>query len=593
MATAAMSHGSTLPAPVDRLDTLAPWPWDILDPEAPPTLGWHAIAWAEGWSGFPGLNGFRGLTQPNGPRAGKPFKFTPRQRQFLLWYYSLDEYGQWIFMAAVRRLAKGSGKSPFAAVLCLIELLAPVRFNGFRSAKEFTPGGVLARTVDLPLVQIAATAESQTANTMRMVRAFASKESHVVDFYNLDPGKTQYYTLDDGKLEVITASVTASEGAESSFICKDETEHWIPSNSGPELSSTLDDNLAKSGARSLATCNAHVPGADSVAESDFDSWVAQEEGRLRDETGVLYDAVIAPDATDINEPESLRAALQVVYADCVWKMPHEPDPDNPGDLRPIPGSAPDVEPLMRRIWSTRSKVDDARRKYLNRPTVADDAWTTPEEWALLADLERVVEPGEHAVMFFDGSLSDDATALIGCTVDDGHIFTIGIWEVTDERPRIPVTEVDEIVAASFARWNIRGFFGDVREWESFVKVTWPRDYADGLGVMAVPGGRAPEPIAWDMRSRTNEFTLECELVLTEIEGGQFTHDGNPILARHVANMRRRPNRYGVSVGKESAKSSKKIDGGVSMVGARHVRRRLLSAPQKKKKQPGRGAGLRG
>jgi hypothetical protein len=42
----------------------------------------------------------------------------------------------------------------------------------------------------MPLVQIAATAESQTANTMRMVRAFAPKGSKVVEEYGLDPGKT-------------------------------------------------------------------------------------------------------------------------------------------------------------------------------------------------------------------------------------------------------------------------------------------------------------------------------------------------------------------------------------------------------------------
>ena len=61
--------------------------------------------------------------------------------------------------------------------------------------------------------QIAATAESQTANTMRMVRAFA-KKSRLVEEYQIDVGKTQFYKLPEGTLEVGTASVTASEGAE-------------------------------------------------------------------------------------------------------------------------------------------------------------------------------------------------------------------------------------------------------------------------------------------------------------------------------------------------------------------------------------------
>src|SRR5690606_13269569 len=117
----------------------------------------------------------------------------------------------------------GSGKSPFAAVLALIEFCAPVRLARF---DDRMPGGVRGKPVDMPLVQIAATAETQTANTMRMVRAFAPKGSRVVDAYSLDPGKTRYYKLPEGTLEVITSSPTAAEGAEASFVIGDETEHW-------------------------------------------------------------------------------------------------------------------------------------------------------------------------------------------------------------------------------------------------------------------------------------------------------------------------------------------------------------------------------
>ena len=146
------------------------------------------------------------------------------------------------------------------------------------------PGRVVGVPVAMPLVQIAATAESQTANTMRMVRAFAPKGSRVVEEHGLDPGKTVYYRLPEGTLQVITSSSTAAEGAEASFVVADETEHWRPSNGGPDLASTLADNLAKSGSRMLETCNAWVPGLDTVAEDSWDGWLAQEEGRTRGET---------------------------------------------------------------------------------------------------------------------------------------------------------------------------------------------------------------------------------------------------------------------------------------------------------------------
>ena len=585
-----MSPGSAKLAevsPTDRLDTLPPWPWDILDDEAPRTLGWHAIAWAEGWTGFPGLpDGWRGLVQPNGPRARKRFRFTERQKQFLLWFYALDDEAQWVYAAAVRRLAKGSGKSPFAAVHALIEFLAAVRLVTFRRG---LPGGCEGRQVDMPLVQIAATAESQTQVTMRMVRAFAPKRSHVVEFYLLDPGKTIYYGLPERTLQVITSSVTAAEGGEPSFIVKDELEHWKPSNGGPELAATLDDNLAKSGARSLGTSNAWVPGIDSVAELDWDAWVAEQEDKLKDDAGrILYDAVIAPPC-DMSDYDSLRDALEHVYLDCSWK--------HPNGVR-TKTSKPDVRPIIRRIWSPRSLPDESKRKYLNRPTVAQDAWTTPEAWSLLTDATKVVADGDDIAMFFDGSRSRDATALIGCRISDGHVFTIGTWEPDPEhstRSVVPVDQVDAAVARAFEVWNVQGFFADVREWESFTKVSWPAEFAEGLVVQASDSKDDPQPIAWDMRNGHNVrlFTAASELTLAEINDLDFTHDGDWVLARHVANARERENRYGATVGKESRSSPRKIDACVCMIGARMVRRRVLAelakAPPKKK--GGRVSGL--
>lgn len=579
-------------APADRLDTLPPWPWDILDPEAPRTLGWHAIAWAEGpslWSGFPDMpEGWPGLFQPNGPRARKPFRLTQRQQTFFLWFYALDDDAMWIYDSAERRQPKGSGKSPFAAVHSLVEYLGPVRLETFRRG---APGGVQGREVDMPLVQITATAETQTQNTMRYVRAFASKRSPVAEFYELDVGKTIYYAPGERTLQVTTSSVQAAEGAEATFVVKDELEHWTPSNSGPELAATLDDNTAKSGARSMGTCNAWVPGRQSVAEADFDAWVLEQEGRTKGETRMLYDAVLPPPDTDMADDESLTEALEILYTDCDWKKPHEPDPDHPGDVRPVPGSKPDVRSIKRRIWAPQAKIDDSERKYLNRPVAAEDAWTTKEEWQVLhdptrkveqrivADNGRVMVEGEKIVMGFDGSKSRDATALMGCCISDGHVFEVGTWEpdtAHNTTSVVPVGDVDRKVQWAFDHYNVVGFFGDVVEWESFVKTEWPSRYKDRLVVMAVPGGKDPQSIAWDMRNVERDFTYAAELTLAEIEDAEFTHDGSAVLGRHVVNARNNPNRWGVSISKEARSSPRKIDACVAMIIARHCRRLAIT-----------------
>lgn len=560
-----MSLGSTMLAPVSatatpgsRLSTLP-----VGEPDR--TLGWIAAEWAETW-----------LIQPNGPRAGQPFRLTRDQLRFLLWWYALDATAQWLFRHAVRRLAKGSGKSPFAAVLCLIELCAPVRLDRF---DDRLPGGCRGKPVDMPWVQIAATAESQTKNTMRMVRAFAPKGSPIVEEYALDPGKTQYYKGGDGLLEIITSSFTAAEGAEATFVVGDESEHWKPANGGPDLASTLEDNLAKSGNRMLETANAWVPGQDCVAESTWEAWLTQELGQEFQGAGrILYDARLAPPATDLDDVESLTEALRWVYGDCDWKR------DTDGLI--------DVRPMLERIWSPRAKPSESKRKYLNWPTAAEDAWVTSEEWNALADPDRVVADGEDIALFFDGSKSRDATALIACTLD-GHVFvptTVDgrstIWQPDpshDSTDEVNVEDVDNALDHIFATYLVHGFFADVREWESFTKLEWPRRFRDQLAIKAVPTGKDPHPIAWDMRSHTFDFTMAAELVEAEIRDRLFTHDGNGLLAQHVINMRRRPNRYGVSVGKESPDSPAKIDAGVCMIGARMVRRLVLAAaPQKKR-----------
>lgn len=516
------------------------------------TLGEEAAKWAENW-----------LIQPNGPRAGEHFQLTDDQYRFLMWWYALDRDGEWLFNHGARRLAKGTGKSPFAAVLALIEFCAPVRLKRFDDRVD---GGCIGKPVDMPLVQIAATAESQTANTMRMVRAFAPRGSELVREYGMDPGKTRYYKLPEGTLEVITSSATAAEGSEASFIVADETEHWKPSNGGPTLAATLADNLAKSGNRMLETSNAWEPGLDTVAESTWGAWLAQEEGRTRGETRILYDARIAPPDTDMSDPDSLRPALEWVYGDCVWK-------------KPTPDSPPDIKSIMERIWSPRAAPDDSKRKYLNWPTAAQDAWLTLQDWTRLADTEVSVIPDEPVVLFFDGSKSRDATALVGCTIDKGHVFTLGVWEPdpNDDNSTVDQSDVDLTVMKAFENLHVVAFFADVREWEQFTLTAWPQQYKDKLKVWAAPQARPPQPIAWDMRGHSYEFAKATEACLEEIKGGAFTHDGNSAVARHMANARRRPYRDAVAIGKESPASPRKIDAAVCVIGARMVRRIALGS----------------
>jgi hypothetical protein len=528
-------------APRDRTVTL---------PDGVPelTLGWEAIHWASKY-----------LRQPDGEYAGDRWEFIESQVRFLLWWYALDELGRWMFYHGVRRYPKGAGKSPFAAVMALIELLAPVRLDHFDNRMI---GGCIGRPVSMPLVQIAATSQDQAnINTMRMIQAMLPKRSRIRDDYDMETGKTVFHVPGGGQLMIITSSPTTEEGALVTFAILDQTESFLPNNGGVKLSEVLERNVGKRGNRLVETSNAWEPGRESIAESTFDAWVAQEEGRLRGRGRILYDARMAPPDIDFENDKSIERGVTYAYGDAYWV------------------DADDI--VQNRILSPKTKLDISKRFYLNWPTSPDDAWTTPQLWARMADPEFRIDDEDDIALGFDGSRINDSTALIGCHIETGFVFTIGIWETDGGRRGIPIEEVDDTVRAARDRWNVRAFFADVNEWEESTKISWRALFTedDTLSIWSVPGGRDPQPVAWDMRSHTGEFTQACEMVLSEIESNPFgfIHDGDSILGRHVANARRRPNRWGISISKEAPKSPHKIDGCVSMIIARHARRLVLAS----------------
>lgn len=522
------------------------------------TLGFEVIRWATKY-----------LKHPNGPNAGRRWQFIDSQVKFLLWWYALDADGRWLYSHGVRRLAKGSGKSPFAALMALGEFTAPVRLDDF---DRQMPGGVVGKPVHMPLVQIAATAESQTENTMRMVRALAPKGSRLVSDFDLDPGKTQYYRQPEGKLAVMTSSSSAAEGGEASFIVGDETEHWLPGNGGPEFNATLVDNLAKSGSRMLETCNAWKPERGSVAEATYQAWLLQEEGRSRAETKILYDARIAPPDTDMADPASLRRALDFVYDDTWWI---------------------DKRFIANRIWQGTSSPDDSERKYLNRPTEARDAWVRAAQWSACADPTKALADGDQVAMAADLSKSGDATAIIICRISDGHLFTWKIWDPPTDPDEarnweVPRLELSAKVTQAFDRLDVVAFYCEPGPLLSYVD-QWGEEYGDRVCVRA----DQKNPVKFDMRSTQDgrakaavlrRFTEAAMSFRDAIAQQDVTHDGDPQLHRHIINARERENNYGTGIGKSSRHSTAKVDGAVTSVIARIARTDYLALPDSRKRK---------
>lgn len=502
----------------------------------------------------------RYIRQPDGPRAGEPWKFTREQIRFLHYFYAVDARGRFLWSRAVLRRAKGWGKSPFMAALALAELCGPVRYGGDDARGE--PVGV---PVTMPWVQIAGVSEKQTTNTMSMVLAMIV-ESDILDDYGLDPGLTRVFTGAGGRLEPITASAPTAEGARPTFCVLDETHHWVQANGGHKLAEVIRRNLGKSrdgAARSIETTNAHEQGGESVAERSYDAWQAQLTGKARGAT-ILYDSREAPPDVDLADEEFLLEALEATYGDSSWV---------------------DLERIRDEIYDPGTPPSVSRQFYLNQLSVAEDAWVAPDQWDACADPTVTVADRVEITLGFDGSKSDDHSALIGCLIESDHLFELGVWAPAAATGEVDRADIDRVVRATFERFDVVGFYSDLHPFESYVDA-----WAEELGADLVVKASLRQPVAWDIRARGQQFTTAVERLHDAIVEGSVSHCGSARFRQHVHNARRAPNRWGVSVRKEHRESPRKIDSVPAAVLARLARQEYLALPlsrRRRKQRSGR------
>ena len=361
------------------------------------------------------------------------------------------------------------------------------------------------------------------------------------------------------------------------------TEEWVPSNGGPTLAQTIRTNAGKNGGRTVESPNAYIPGQNSVAEASADYASKIREGRARTST-LLWDHREAPPDTDMSDEASLTWGLRVAYGDssghpdgCVI---HDP---------PCPPGHADLQSRINMVWDPANDVQVLRSDLLNQITHASDSWLSQPDWGAALDLDAVIADGDTITLGFDGSRGRargkaDATALIGCRVDDGLLFEVRVWEQPDGDAGAgwapnPV-EVDQEVARCFDRWNVVGFFADPSGWQEHV-ARWEARYGRKLKVKATRS----EPIAVWPRGKTSQVSLAVEDFRQAVMNGEAKHNGSAVLTRHVVNARRRSTRTGYLLYKEYPDSPRKIDAAYAAVMAWKARLDAVAGgvTQKKKR----------
>ena len=547
------------------------------------SIGDQVLDWAEGRSedtDGPGLIHY--LT-------GEAWRFTVGQARFMVLWYSFDpDTGRWLYRSGLKRGAKGTGKDPFAAAWLLGELVGPTHLVQ-------RDGRWVGERHRMPLVQVAANSEAQAKDVLRVANAMLPRRTR--EWFGIDCGETRTIIEGGGRLEILTASEKTSEGDPATAIALNESHHMTDSSGGHRLAEVARRNVGKSPrelqARLCEFTNAHTPGTDSVAERTFLAWQAQVSGKTK-RVDILYDSIEAPPHLDIYTDDGLREFLRAAYADAQWA---------------------DLERLGGEVLDPRTSVADTIRFYGNGLAAREDAWTDPRRFDELARPDVLVSDGERIAMFLDCSKSTDATGLVACRLDDGHVFTVEMWQ----RPRgdrgkgwlAPRAEVDATVRSMFGRYEVCWFGVDpspARDdtdeslyWMSLVD-SWHRDFREKVAVWASPGATMGNAVLFDMRlsqrgggERNRLFTEAAMQAVKDIEDGTLTHDGDAGLRMHVHNARRRANQWGESLGKVTRDSDKLVDLAVCMVGARMGRRIVLNsgvleAKKEPAKRPGRVRG---
>lgn len=511
------------------------------------TLGWGVINWLANY-----------VKSPGGEHAGEPFMPTLEQARFILWWYAVDDDGRYAYRAGVLRRLKGWGKDPLSAALALAELCGPVAFDRFDLRGE-----PIGKPRHAAWVQIVAVSHEQTKNTMSLFPVMVSTQ--LKKDFGLEVNKTIIYSEAGGRIEAVTSSPYAMEGNRPTLVIRNETQWWVESNDGHQLAGVIEGNVTKTfGARTLSICNAHIPGEDSVAEREYDAWQAVQAGDAVD-VGVLYDALEAPADTPVSEIPSEREDPEG-YAAGIVKL-REGVEIARGDSTWLP-----VDSIIESILDLKNPVTESRRKFLNQVNAAEDSWIAPYEWDAVAQPEAALEKGERITLGFDGSKSNDWTALVACRVSDGCLFLIKAWNPEKhENGEVPRPDVDATVRSCFQRYEVVGFRADVYQFEAHVD-QWSRDFRRSIKVNASPNN----PVAFDMRGHKKRFAMDCERFLDAVLEKELTHDGNIVLRQHILNARRFPTIYdAIAIRKASKDSSKKIDGAVCAVLAFGVRQDFL------------------
>ena len=480
-----------------------------------PTLGFLVGDWIE-----------QHCIIPDGFHKGKPYVMADWQLWITLNHYRVKPDAVWnpadpVLAASFhyRRsqivAPQKTGKGPWSAAIITNEAVGPSVFAGWAQpgdfydcaehgcdcgwTYEYEPGDPMGIPRPSPLIQLTALSKDQTDNVFRPLQAMFRGGG--LEVAATRTGEEFIRLPGDGRIDVVTSSAKTKLGNPVTFVLQDETGLWRKTNGMAEVAKTQRRGLAGMQGRSIETTNCWDPSEESVAQTTFES--------LRPDIFRFYREPPA-DLSYKNKVER-RRIHKFVYEGSWWV-----------NLDSIEAEAAEL---------LETDPANAERFFGNRRVRGAGSWLPDDLWdARLVD--RVVEDGAPVCGGFDGSETDDWTAIRLETMD-GFQFTPTygpdsrptVWNPAEWSGRVPRSEVHAAWAELAARYKLVRVYCDPPKWQSEVE-GWALEYGDDVF------------IEWPTY-RGVAMHASLERTVTDLQSAALTHDDCQHARTHVGNARKK------------------------------------------------------
>jgi phage terminase large subunit-like protein len=236
-----------------------------------------------------------------------------------------------------------------------------------------------------------------------------------------------------------------------------------------------------------------------------------------------------------------------------WEAPIDADHRDPkiwqlanpgfGDLN----STEDFEAMV-----LKTPEAEFRTKRTNAWVSSQTAWLPNGAWEA-REQKKVINHDTPVILGFDGSFSGDASVVVGVTVEpEPHVFLIDAWEKqptdTDDW-RVDAIEVENSIIRACGQYNVKEIACDPFRWQRTMQVLQDA----GLPIVEWPSTSAARMIP------------ACAKFYDAVVSDKLTHDGNPLITRHISNAVIKTDRLGPRIVKEHRSSPRKIDGAVASI----------------------------